>query len=475
MGRVIIYCSSQFQVLNKNIMQTTLTIQQRKKRILPALAENKLLRYFNFIALYFAQGVPEGMLAFGIPAWMAMNGKTPGEISAFAIIIVLPWSFKFIAAPMMDRYTYLPMGRKRPWVLLGQLGLVLSCIYMAYIPDPLNNLDQLMIAAFFVSCFGAFQDIATDGMAVDLIPGDQQAKANGLMWGSKVIGISVSLAACGMILNKYDFKTAMLTVAVTIGIIMLVPAFLRERDGEKLAPWSKGKASSDTQNLQLNNWRAIFKSLFKVFTLRNSLLIALLLFISQGASKYMSTLLPIFTVKELGWTNVEYSNYYASAKLIGGILGMVIGGILIDRYGKKQMINIYFFSFIIFASIFSFSKIYWADKSFIFAFMIAQNIIFTLSCIAVFAVAMQCCWKKISASQFTLYMTIANMGQMTFAGFIAPMTENFNWQSSLLAFAVFIALAWIVLQFLNIDKQIQQVMHFEKSDLEKEERINRAI
>ncbi|HOF14651.1 MAG TPA: MFS transporter, partial [Spirochaetota bacterium] len=369
-------------------MQTTLTIQQRKKRILPALAENKLLRYFNFIALYFAQGVPEGMLAFGIPAWMAMNGKTPGEISAFAIIIVLPWSFKFIAAPMTDRYTYLPMGRKRPWVLLGQLGLVLSCIYMAYIPDPLNNLDQLMIAAFFVSCFGAFQDIATDGMAVDLIPGDQQAKANGLMWGSKVIGISVSLAACGMILNKYDFKTAMLTVAVTIGIIMLVPAFLRERDGEKLAPWSKGKASSDTQNLQLNNWRAIFKSLFKVFTLRNSLLIALLLFISQGASKYMSTLLPIFTVKELGWTNVEYSNYYASAKLIGGILGMVIGGILIDRYGKKQMINIYFFSFIIFASIFSFSKIYWADKSFIFAFMIAQNIIFTLSCIAVFAVAM---------------------------------------------------------------------------------------
>lgn len=475
MGRVIIYCSSQFQVLNKNIMQTTLTLQQRKKRILPALAENKLLRYFNFIALYFAQGVPEGMLALGIPAWMAMNGKTPGEISAFAIIIVLPWSFKFIAAPMMDRYTYLPMGRKRPWVLLGQLGLVLSCIYMAYVPDPLNNLNQLMIAAFFVSCFGAFQDIATDGMAVDLIPGDQQAKANGLMWGSKVIGLSVSLAACSLILNIYDFKTAMLTVAVAIGVIMLVPAFLRERNGEKLAPWSKGKPSSDTQNLQLNDWRAIFKSLFKVFTLRNSLLIALMLFICQGGSKYMGTLLPIFTVKELGWTNVEYSNYYASAKLIGGILGMVIGGILIDRYGKKKMINIYFFCFILFVSILSFSKVYWSDKSFILAFMIAQNIIFTLNCIAVYAVAMQCCWKKISASQFTLYMTIANMGQMTFATFIGPMTENFNWQISLLAFAGIIALAWFVLQFVNIDKQIEQVMHLEKSDLENEEHINRVL
>ncbi|MGB4829867.1 MAG: MFS transporter [Chitinophagales bacterium] len=452
-------------------MQTTLTIQQRKKNIFPALSENKILRYFNFVALYFAQGIPEGMLALGIPAWMAMNGKTPGEISAFAIIIVLPWSFKFIAAPLMDRYTYLPMGRKRPWVLVGQLGLVLSCINMAFVPDPLNNLNQLMIAAFFVSCFGAFQDIATDGMAVDLIPGDQQAKANGLMWGSKVIGISVSLAACSLILNIYDFKTAMLSVAVAIGIIMLVPAFLRERKGEKLAPWSKGKASSETKNLQLNNWQALFKSLYKVFTLRNSLLIALMLFICQGATKYMGTILPIFTVKELGWTNIEYSNYYASAKLIGGILGMIIGGILIDKYGKKQMINIYFFSFILFISFFSFSTMYWADKNFVFAFMIVQNTIFTLNSIAVFAVAMQCCWKKISASQFTLYMTIANMGQMAFASFIGPMTDNFNWQISLFVFAGFIALAWIVLQFVNIDKQIQQVKHLDKSDLENEEKV----
>ncbi|MBK8875697.1 MAG: hypothetical protein IPN13_18010 [Bacteroidetes bacterium] len=45
-----------------------------------SLSDNTFLRYFNFIALYFAQGVPEGMLAFGIPAWMAMNGKSPGRL-----------------------------------------------------------------------------------------------------------------------------------------------------------------------------------------------------------------------------------------------------------------------------------------------------------------------------------------------------------------------------------------------------------
>ena len=42
---------------------------------LPALSEHAVLRYFSFVALYVAQGIPEGMTYFGIPAWMAMNGR----------------------------------------------------------------------------------------------------------------------------------------------------------------------------------------------------------------------------------------------------------------------------------------------------------------------------------------------------------------------------------------------------------------
>ncbi len=433
---------------------------------MPSLSENTFLRYFNFIALYFAQGVPEGMLTFGIPAWMAMNGKTPGEIAGFAVVTVLPWSLKFVVAPLMDRYTYLPMGRKRPWILLGQLGLVVSCIYMAYIPDPLNNLKQLMIAGFIVSFFGAFQDVATDGMAVDIIPADQQAKANGFMWGSKVIGMSLSLAIGSWLLNQYNFTTAILMLAVVIGIIMLVPLFLRERQGEKIAPWTSGKASPETKNLQLESWRHIFKSLYSVFRLRNSLVIALILFISQGGFKYVSTLLPIFTVKELGWTNVDYSNYYATAKLFGGIVGMLIGGILIDKFGKKRMMNIYFLGSMFFIPVLAFSNTYWGNRNIIYAFMVIQNILYTFACIGIFAIAMHCCWKKVSASQFTLYMTIANLGQMSFAALIGPIRENFSWQISLFAFAVFIALAWLVLQFLNIDKHIERVAELEKKDLE---------
>ncbi len=447
-------------------MKAIISIPLKQRSHIPALSENIFLRYFHFIVLYFAQGVPEGMLFYGIPAWMAMNGKTPGEIAGFAVACGLPWSFKFIVAPLMDRYTYLPMGRKRPWVLLGQIGLIISCIAMAYVPDPLNNLDLFMAAGFVVSFFGAFQDVATDGMAVDIIPLNQQARANGLMWGSKIIGISSSLALGTWLLHEYNFTTAILLLAVMISAIMLVPLFLRERQGEKIVPWTSGTASPETKKMQLTSWTTIFKSLYSVFSLRNSLLLACILFICQGAYNYIDTLLPIFTVNELGWTNIDYSQFYATAKLIGGIVGMLIGGILIDKFGKNRMMNIYFIGMVLLTAVLAFSKIYWVNNTFIYGFMIIYNVLYTFACIGIFAIAMQCCWKKVSASQFTLYMTIGNLGRVALAALIGPIKTNFNWQITLLAFAVMIALGWLLLQFLNINKQVERVINLENRDLE---------
>jgi Na+/melibiose symporter-like transporter len=93
---------------------------------IPPLSERPLLRYLSLGALYVAQGIPEGFLIYAMPAWLAMNGRSPGEIGAFLGVSLLPWSFKLVNAPIMDRFTFLPMGRRRPWVLVGQLGLIVT-------------------------------------------------------------------------------------------------------------------------------------------------------------------------------------------------------------------------------------------------------------------------------------------------------------------------------------------------------------
>jgi MFS transporter, PAT family, beta-lactamase induction signal transducer AmpG len=447
-------------------MKATISISVNQSRAIPALSESTFLRYFNFIALYIAQGIPEGMCFFGIPAWMAMNGKTPGEIGSFVAMVGLPWSFKIIVAPLMDRFTYLPMGRRRPWVMFGQLGLIASFIAMAFVPDPLHNLTLFMWAGFAVGFFGAFQDVATDGMAIDIVPIEQQARANGFMWGAKIMGTSASLALGSWLLQKYNFATAISMLSVGVGLIMLAPLLLRERAGEKILPWTKGETSPETKKLRISSWSTIGKSLYSVFTLRNSLLLATIAFITQGSFNYIDTLLPIFTVQELGWTNTAYSQFYATATLIGGISGMVIGGILIDRFGKITMLNIYFLLLIVLTAGFAFLKIYWGNKWFISSFMICYQVLYVFASIGVFATAMQCCWKKVSATQFTLYMTIANLGRIAGAKSIGPIKNNFSWEYTLLAFACMIALAWILIRLMQINQHVEKVVALEKRDVQ---------
>jgi len=447
-------------------MKSTITNHLNKNKSIPSLSENTFLRYLNFVALYVAQGIPEGMTLFGIPAWMAMNGKTPGEIGAFVAAFGLPWSFKIIVAPMMDRFTYLPMGRRRPWVLFGQIGLMISFIAMAFVPDPLNNLNLLMIAGFAVGFFGSFQDVATDGMAIDIVPIHQQARANGMMWGAKIIGTSASLAIGSWLINAYGFTTSILMLAVAVSIIMLAPLFLRERPGEKLLPWTKGKASVETQKMQLHNWSVIFKSLFKVFTLRNSLLLAFVLFVTQTAFNLIATLLPIFTVQELGWTNITYSQFFATASLIGGIGGMLIGGFLIDKFGKKRMLNIYFALLITINIALAFLQKYWSQTWFISGFMIIYQIFYVFTCIGLFANAMEFCWKKVSASQFTLYMTIGNLGRIAGAKLIGPIKTNFTWEYTILSFTIIFAIAWLIFQLIHVGKHAEKLNNLELKDSE---------
>ena len=433
----------------------------QEKNSLPTLSESAFLRYFNFAALYFAEGLAQGMLFVGIPAWMAMQGKSPTEIGKFAVACSVPWTFKFIVAPLMDRYTYLPMGRKRPWVLLGHLGLMLSIIAFAFVPDPLNNLNIFFAAAFAVSSFGAIQDAAGDAMAVDVVPPDQQARANGFMQGSRMIGSSLSLVLCSWILNKYGFQASMLTLFFLVAIITLVPIILREQKGEKMLPFTSGKTSEISRKLQISNWAVILKALFSVFKLRNSLLVVLLLFITQGAYNFFETLLPIFAVKITGWTNVKYSQVFATADLIGGVAGMLLGGFLIEKFGKKRMINIYFFLIISLLLALKFAGDYWQNTDMLYGFIITYRLLNAFAKIGVFAIAMQCCSKNISASQFTIFMTMGAMGSIAGAFLVGPIKENFDWSTTFIFFEGFIGLAWLILQLINIEKHVEKINEIE--------------
>lgn len=431
---------------------------------LPALTEHKTLRYFSFAILYVAQGIPEGMTYFGIPAWLAMNGKSAADIGAYVAVIGIPWSFKMLIAPLMDRFSFLPMGRRRPWIIFGQLGLLVAFIGLALVPQPLTHFSLLMAAGFCVSLFSAFQDVAVDGMAIDTVPVNQQARANGFMWGARIMGVSASLAAGSWILNHYGFRQSILSLSAAISIIMFVPLLFRERPGEKLLPWTAGVVSENSVQLQLHSWAKIFKSLWSVFILPYSLLMAIICFCIGTTVSYMNTLLPVFTVQALGWTNEMYSNINAVSSIIGGVLGMFVGGTLVDLFGKKRMLSVYLLAATVVSTIMCFSKMYWSHYWFSVGFVVLYNILYVFIMVGFLAIAMELCWKKISASQFTLYMAISNFGWITGSAIIGTVRNQFGWQYSILAFALLAAIALLPLQFMNTKKHLEQLEKIDAND-----------
>ena len=185
----------------------------RRGGTLPTLSESVRLRFGTFTALYVAQGLPYGLLAVALPAHMAEQGFSPAAIGSFIGLVLLPWSLKLINGPIMDRWTFLPMGRRRPWVLVAQAGMVLCSIAIALLPNPLDHFGWLTALGVTINFFTAFQDVAVDGMAVEIIPIEQQARANGFMWGGKTIGIAAGTVGGSWMINGYGLGVALLAHA----------------------------------------------------------------------------------------------------------------------------------------------------------------------------------------------------------------------------------------------------------------------
>lgn len=439
----------------------------------PSLSENAPLRYLSFSFLYFAQGLPEGLLMFGIPAWLAMNGKSAAEIGAFVAIVILPWSFKILAAPLMDRFTFLAMGRRRPWILFGQLGLAISFLSMAFIADPLNNMFMLKLFSFFVGLFAVFQDIAVDSLAIDILPEKEQARANGLMWGSKTIGISASVAIGISIINAYSFFHAIVFFSLFVFLILFFPLFFRERAGEKRLPWAKGKVSEAAASIQVHSWKGLFKSLSKVFILPVSLIMGIAAFSFSIGKGLMDTILPVLTVQELGWSDGDYSKTFAMVNLVSGILGMFVAGALIDFFGKVRMMSIYLILLVLLVVSAFFLRDYWNNQYIFIGFIGLFYTLVVFTIIAVFASAMQLCWKRISATQFTLYMAISNLGLAAGAALLGPLKSFMAWEFVVLVYTIFAGFMLIAIQFLRFDKHTKRVAVLELNQIRLDEIVDK--
>ena len=198
------------------------------------LSENRKLRIVTLFLFYFAQGLPFGLIDYALPAWLAQNGASAAAIGSVLALVILPWTFKLVYGFAMDRYVFLAMGRRRPWIMVGQSGIIAAFLAMAFSNPGVNEIGLLAAFAFALGLASAVQDVAVDGLAIDILPPGEIERVNGYMFGGQAIGIAAGAAVSGTLIAYEGLPAAALALAgVTTAILVLVMV-VRERPGERL-------------------------------------------------------------------------------------------------------------------------------------------------------------------------------------------------------------------------------------------------
>jgi PAT family beta-lactamase induction signal transducer AmpG len=408
------------------------------------LSSSPITRYSTGALAYFAQGIPKGLLHIALPAWLASEGVAPAEIAAFLGVIMLPWAFKLLIGPVMDHYEFLPMGKRRPWVLAMQLGMVLSLFGFGLVEDPASQVGLLMAIGFVINAFTAAQDVAVDGMAIDLVPIEEEGRLNAYMSFGKAIGWAATSAATGSMLVLVGTAVTGVVCGLGAALIFVYLLLVRERHNERLLPWTEGEASP--KNEAPPSFRQVFSDLNHVLWTRASLVIMLIMFMAGMFSGYGRALMPIAAVNVFEFSTPQWSDLNAVMGFAGAVVALFLGPI-IDRRGAKSVMGITILLTGLHAFTLASTQELWTNSTYVMVMMSLWILLLPIIMVCVLALAMSICTSGESATQFAIYMSVCNIGATVGSLFYGAVAEITSWSQNyaMMGLIVFLLLMSILL------------------------------
>ena len=199
--------------------------------------------YLLLFSLYWAQGLPVGFMTQALPVILRAEGLSLSQIGGFGLLM-LPWSIKIFWAPLVDRYGVARIGHYRSWILTTQLLSVLLLIALSFMPITALNEPQYLLLFFvgllLMNTTGATQDIATDGLAVNILKSSQIAWGNTLQVMGSRLGFIVGGGAILWALDWLQWQATFLCLAALVFLNTLAIAFYQEPQHQKQSQTENG-------------------------------------------------------------------------------------------------------------------------------------------------------------------------------------------------------------------------------------------
>ena len=363
-------------------------------------------------ALYFAQGIPWGFMTIALVSYLNsrhISEEITGELTA---LVLLPWTFKLIWAPLIDSVSFRSMGRRRAWIIGAELMMAFTLLGILALGDLTQDLKLLGWMFFLHNCFASLQDVCTDALAVDVLPFKEQGAANGLMWGSKLIAKGGGAAAMAWVMSEWGIPAAVLLQFVMLLLIMLFPLLILERPGEKRFPWSSGAAVRAESESEKRNPMIILRDLVKGFSLRATFFFAIFTVIKLVASGVNEIVTKSLYIQQLDWNYVDFSTVAGIYTIGPVLLGAFGGGFLSNRVGRRPVIVSGFVGYALCCFVFAANPDLWDQRWFTVSYLMATEGLIAMGSVGFLSMAMRITWTTSSATMFTVYMTLSNIGHV---------------------------------------------------------------
>ncbi|MDD5009850.1 MAG: MFS transporter [Syntrophorhabdaceae bacterium] len=379
--------------------------------------------------LGFSSGLPLPLTGGTLQAWLTVTGIDLKTIGIFSLI-GLPYTIKFLWSPFMDRFVPPWLGRRRGWVFLTQVALLI-CIVLMALASPEKAPFMLAVVALTVAFMSASQDIVIDAYRTDVLPDVERGMGAAVFVFGYRIAMIVAGAVALILSEIVGWHTTYLIMA-SIMVIGMSGSFIGKEPHKKVAP---------PKSMQEAAWGPLKDFLSR----KSSILMLLLIILYKLGDAYAGALTTTFLIRGVNFSPTDVGTINKGMGLVATIVGALFGGALMVRLGLFKSLLV--FGFLQMVSNLSFMVLAWTGKNYAMLVVAVafENLSGGMGTAAFVAFLMALCNPRFSATQFALLSSLSALGRVLVSPTSGYAVEMIGWAHFFL-FSTFTALPglWLV-------------------------------
>jgi len=384
--------------------------------------------FLSILILGLSSGLPLVLIGSTLQAWFTEAHQSLLDIG-FLSLVGIPYTYKFIWAPLLDFYIPPFLGQRRGWIVIFQIFLLILFLNLSFL-NPSQHAFLMGLTAFIIAFCSASQDVSISAYLVDI---KNKTQDQGLIASAYIIGYRLAMILSGagalILAQRIDFNHAYQIICCFALIILSTTFFIQE-------PLSHKKPIS-----LKNSITQPFLNFFKKYPKKIILLFLLILIFYKFGEAFLFSFNTTFLIRGLHYSLTQIALANKILAVGTAIIGSLLAGLLLRKISLFQ-------GLILFGVLQALSNLSYVLLAYLgpnhFYFLLGAIFVEyfsgALASTAFLALTLHLCDKTYAATQYALLNALESLGRVYIgpaAGFILTYFSlswvNFYWLSFLLA------------------------------------------